>query len=360
MAATPRTHRRSLPPAALAPLAPFALALGLGPVGLAGRAVAHAATHAQQAAQPVPTFGSGTELVYLRFHVERKGGGYVTALRPEQVRVLEDGRPQRIALLETPSTRVRTVPPEVTLALDVSSSVMDARLLDEALVRDVLLASLGGEARVGLCAFGGELLCPTAPTRDPAAVMDGFRQALRFGAETRLSGTRLYASLAEIASGAQTVPGGGATAGGGHGRAQRALIVFSDGLDNRGGRPREAAEAARSADVRVYTVTLSQAFQDTASSPLLGRAPNRAMFDYRKFELAGLAEDTGGRNFEPGSLDTGTLRRILGEIASEISMENVVGYEPQGEPSGRRVKVKVELVDKALGRVRNGERTLAR
>src|SRR5688500_5093754 len=73
----------------------------------------------------VPTFGVETELVYVRFHVERKGA-YVEELRRDQVRVLEDGRPQTIALLETPSTRERTIPPEVTIALDVSSSVVDA------------------------------------------------------------------------------------------------------------------------------------------------------------------------------------------------------------------------------------------
>ena len=104
----------------------------------------------------MPTFGTSTELVYVRFHVEKKGA-YVGALKPDQIRVLEDGQPQTIALLETPSTRERTVPPEVTLALDVSSSVMDDRLLDESLLKEVLFATLGEQARIGLCAFGGEL-----------------------------------------------------------------------------------------------------------------------------------------------------------------------------------------------------------
>src|SRR6185503_3365491 len=88
----------------------------------------------------VPTFGISTELVYVRFHVERKKGEYLAGLKPDQIRVLEDGKPQPVALLETPSTRERTVPPQVTLALDVSSSVMDAQLLDESLLREVLLA----------------------------------------------------------------------------------------------------------------------------------------------------------------------------------------------------------------------------
>ena len=127
----------------------------------------------------VPTFGTSTELVYVRFHVDRKGG-FLDTLKPDQIRVLEDGRPQKIALLETPSTRERTIPPEVTLALDVSSSVMDERLLDETLVKDVLLATLGEQAKVGLCAFGGELRCLRPPTRDADVLVDGFQDALRF------------------------------------------------------------------------------------------------------------------------------------------------------------------------------------
>ena len=99
----------------------------------------------------IPSFGVATELVYLRFHVEKKGR-FVEGLTREQVRVLEDGKPQKIALLETPSTRERTIPPQVTLALDVSSSVMDAGLLDEALLRETFFAGLSEQTSVGLCA----------------------------------------------------------------------------------------------------------------------------------------------------------------------------------------------------------------
>ena len=139
---------------------------GLAALAGIALAVSGPAARAQSTgARDLPTFGTATELVYVRFHVEKKGG-YADALRPDQIRVLEDGRPQAIALLETPSTRERTVPPEVTLALDVSSSVMDDALLDESLLKEVLLATLGEQARIGLCAFGGELRCLTEPTRD--------------------------------------------------------------------------------------------------------------------------------------------------------------------------------------------------
>jgi len=300
----------------------------------------------------VPSFPSEAELVYVRFHVERKGGGYVSDVGREQLRVLEDGKPRTIAVLETAGTRDRTVLPEVTLVLDVSSSVMDDRLLDETLIRQVLLGSLHAQSNVSLCAFGGRLECFTEPTRDAAALMDAFKRALRFGHETRRHGTRLYASVAEIARRA-------AASGG---RAQRAMILFTDALDTEGGRVKDAVEAVTAADVRVYAVKVSQAFQDTAPSrgPFSRGTPNRAMYDYRKLELDALPEATGGRSYEPGTLDEASLAGILREIGAEISNEVVVGYAPEGAPTGRQRKVKVELIDKALGKIRDGERTLVR
>ena len=299
----------------------------------------------------VPSFPSQAELVYVRFHIDRKGAP-VSEVGKDQLRVLEDGKPQTIVVLETAATRDRTVLPEVTLVLDVSSSVMDEGLLDETLIRQVLLGSLHAQSKVALCAFGGRLECFAEPTRDAAALMDAFNQALRFGHEMRRQGTRLYASVADVARQS-------ATAGG---RAQRAMILFTDALDTEGGSVKDAVEAVTAADVRVYAVKVSQAFQDTARSrpPFQRGAPNRAMYDYRKLELDALPEATGGRSFEPGTLDEESLAKILREIGAEISNEIVVGYEPAGARTGMKRKVKVELVDKSSGKIRDGERTLVR
>jgi VWFA-related protein len=304
--------------------------------------------------QETPSFDVSAELVYVRFHVETKGG-YARDVRPDQIRVLEDGRVQPIVLLETPSTRERTVAPEVTLLLDVSGSVLDARLLDEDVLREALLAALSEQATVSLCAFGGELRCLAPPTRETGTLVSGFRAALAFGYSTRNQGTRLFASVADVASQAPSRE-----------RAQRAIVLFSDGLDNRGGKLGQAVRAAVEADVRVYAVKLGQAFRDAPIMPGPfgagpGRgAPNRAYYDYKKLELDDLAEQTGGRSFEPATLEPREIAVILREIATEIATECVVGYAPQGAPSGRERRVKVEVVDKSIGRIRDGERRFRR
>jgi len=85
------------------------------------------------------------------------------------------------------------------------------------------------------------------------------------------------------------------------------------------------------------------------------------MYDYKKLDFGRLAELTGGRPYEPATLSQKDLAKVLHSIATEISMENVVGYQPEG-PAGapHKRKVKVELADKSLGKIPDGERTRLR
>ena len=95
----------------------------------------------------------------------------------------------------------------------------------------------------------------------------------------------------------------------------------------------QALDAALASDVRVYTIALSQSFQATARTVRPGgMPPNRTMYDYKKLDFGRLAELTGGRPYEPATLDQKSLAKVLRSIATEISMENVVGYQPEGRP----------------------------
>ena len=58
-------------------------------------------------------------------------------------------------------------------------------------------------------------------------------------------------------------------------------------------------------------------------------------------------------------IDKKSLSAILRNIATEITMENVVGYRRRRR-HGQKRRVKVELVDKSLGAIKDGERTLVR
>jgi hypothetical protein len=84
------------------------------------------------------------------------------------------------------------------------------------------------------------------------------------------------------------------------------------------------------------------------------------MYDYKKLDFGRMADETGGRAYEPATLDEKSLAKVLRSIATEITMENVVGYAPEGPPTGRKRRVKVELADKSVGAIHDGERTLVR
>ena len=61
------------------------------------------------------------------------------------------------------------------------------------------------------------------------------------------------------------------------------------------------------------------------------------MYDYKKLDFGRLAELTGGRKYEPATMDQKDLAKVLHSIATEISMENVEppSYRSSG-PSRRK------------------------
>jgi hypothetical protein len=141
-------------------------------------------------------------------------------------------------------------------------------------------------------------------------------------------------------------------------------VIFSDGLDNRHGKVQEAIDAAALADVRIYAVKVSQAFQATAPKLQVGvgfgAGPNRSMYDYKKFDLDKLAAETGGRTYEPGKVNRKTMTEILQDIAALVRTEYVIGYQPEASAAPKKRHVRVELADKTLGSIKDGERTLLR
>src|SRR5690349_21828814 len=79
-------------------------------------------------AEPEATFRTETRLALVRFHAVQKNR-YIDNLAPADIQLLEDGKPQKIAVFEGPATAARTVPVEVILLFDVSMSVMNEGLL---------------------------------------------------------------------------------------------------------------------------------------------------------------------------------------------------------------------------------------
>ena len=263
------------------------------------------------AAEAVRLLGGGAgaesvdvDLVELYATVADRQGRPLEDLRPDEIEVLEDGRPQRLRRLE----RVRDVPIHAAVLLDTSDSMADR--LDEN-VRAALL-------------FFEQVLSE----RDRAALItfaDRPRLVVRFsGRLERLAGgvadlsaqgqTALYDSLAFALHYFSGLGG------------KRALVLLSDGADTVSRTSfDEVLEFARRTGVAIYPVGLG-----LPSRPIEPR-----------LELERLARETGGRAYMLER--TARLASTYEEIEAELRAQWLLAYQSDatGGTGYRRVEVEV-------------------
>jgi hypothetical protein len=115
--------------------------------------------------QPDPVFRTETNLAMVKFHVVQKNA-YAENVLAEDIHLLEDGQPQKIALFEGPGQNGRrTIPVEIILLFDVSLSVMNDNLLDSYSIRDTLLpGSITGSGSRSMRSAAGSRSSPAPPT----------------------------------------------------------------------------------------------------------------------------------------------------------------------------------------------------
>jgi Ca-activated chloride channel family protein len=121
---------------------------------------------------------------------------------------------------------------------------------------------------------------------------------------------------------------------------RKALIVFSDGADNRSTMgEQELLDYARSVEATVYCVGIR------GESGLLARSPRGFM---RK-----LARETGGDFFFPDRV--GDLIKVFAGISDELHNHYLLAYAPTRPPDGswRNIEVRLKRPDAEI-RVRKG------
>lgn len=347
-----RTSRRA---------ASFALALGL----------LSAADGAQDTA-----FRVDADLVTVTFSVE-KNGRLLKALTADDIDVLENGKPQRIALL-TPLLSASTSV-ELVLLVDTSTSVLDDSGTQlEPLVRDVVrtMAPVPG-TRVTLFAFNRELirftgpvvtatdaekaascLCRTSSAADPYCASNRVRIPLRLPA--RQAADRRGASwiFESIIGALQSL-----------GKAppdwRRLLVVVSDGVASTTTGPAMAAGAAHELGIPIYPVAVGRE-QRMRRGEVLSQAPpgiggpliaQAGAIDGQTMRFALLGEMTGGRSYDLRAAGPDVHEEIVRSVLLHATNQFVVGYVPASHGAMVRRKVEVRLRSKVLGSVRGGRRT---
>lgn len=328
-----------------------------------------------------------TQLVLVPFHVIHKNK-YVDDLKPDEIQLLEDGVPQKIAIFEGSqgsesggsASTARTIPIEMVLLLDVSLSVMNRSLLDSFSIKETLLDGLGEDVSVSIYAFAEEVMRFTGPTRDMETLQIALDQSYGFAD----LGTRLYEAImqtCEDAAGTGT-------------NATRVMIILSDSFSTTDMMSDKAVMVAKYHGFTLYPVILGheRVVERALASrggmggvggrgnvwggqrlPGIGRGPGgqqNAQISAGRgrereslmAEFADMGEATGGRSFDPSTVNNMMVRGILRSVVNQVKAQYVAGYYPLSSGEDKKLhQVRVKLLKKKRkGRLHGGERLVAR
>ena len=267
----------------------------------------------------VPRFSSGAALVVLSATAVDGKGRPVTDLRAEELKIFEEGRPQRLAHF----SEGRDLPARVLLLVDASGSMnTDLKVTSTRMAAYQLLASLGPEDETALAGFDSEYWGLVPFTRDRERIKKAFDEIVPFGS------TALHDALDRAARDLAS-----------HGEGRRAVVVITDGMDTSSARtPDEVIAHSRALDVPIYALSVVSPLDDPSSSLFVGRQrPGPAAVG--STVLARYASLSGGAEFSIS--DFNGLRRAATQIASELKHQYRLGYDPpEGPARFRRVEVR--------------------
>jgi Ca-activated chloride channel family protein len=195
---------------------------------------------------------------------------------------------------------------DIVIAFDISSSMLaedfqPQNRLEVARTKVQEFVALRSTDRIGLVAFSGEALTQVPLTTDYPVVQAGIANLQPGQLE---DGTAIGTAIATAANRLRSSPG-----------RSRVLVLFTDGVNNRGAiDPRTAAQAAAAFGIKIYTVGVGR--RGTAPVPV-GRGLFGLRYENRPVEiddslLTDVARSTGGQYFRA------TNAEALGQITREI------------------------------------------
>jgi Ca-activated chloride channel family protein len=270
-------------------------------------------------AQSVPVFAARAERVLLSATVVDRKGRPVQDLKPTEVRIFEEGKPQALAHF----TRARDLRARVLILADASGSMNhDLKTTSTKMAVWQILAALGAEDEAALAAFDSEYWGVVKFTRDREALKNALDGIEHFGS------TALHDALDHAARDIAS-----------HGEGRRAVVVITDGIDTSSQKsPDEVIAQSRALDVPIYAVSVISPLDDPSSKDYVGKKQQGASAKGTEL-LARYAALSGGASF-PVS-DFGALKRAAEQIASELKTQYRMGYDaPVGPSRFRRVEVK--------------------
>jgi Ca-activated chloride channel family protein len=259
-------------------------------------------------------FRAAIDLVNFGVTVVDKGGKPVTGLTADDFQILENGRPQSLALFVA-GLPEQAPPLHLGLLLDTSGSMADD-LKDARSASVKFVNALDRAADVTLVEFATDVRMARFGPDDYPRLIERIRERKADG------GTALYDAIGVYLDGAQKQDG------------QKVLVLYTDGGDTTSALTfREMLDLLKASDVTVYAVGY---LQHQSSS---GRVQQRS-------ELQRAADITGGQAYFPTTakdLD-GVFDRIREELGARYSL-GYVSTDQRTDGAWRSVEIKLSRKD---------------
>ena len=284
--------------------------------------------HAAQEQAP-PTFKAGVDLVSVSVTVKNQKGRPVTGLSRKDFDLFDAGRMKAITDFRAEDSEV-----SVAVLLDTSGSMHISGKWNAA--RDAVSKLAGelqnGRDHIALFTFDNELHVVQAFTTSPGDIVKALSRVQPWGS------TAMFDAVSE--AGKRLAAEGG---------ARRAIVVVTDGLDNRSRLDATDVSAAASAiDVPVYSFVVSSTLDkmsDEIAAESGALTPSRGTLD-------DLSRWTGGASFVSTTpMETATA---VNQIITELRHQYVMTFE-SGAPAGwHPLLVRVREGNNFVVRTRSG------
>lgn len=295
-------------------------------VALLGVAIAASVGAARQEQQP---FRSGARTVAVYATVSDETGRLVPDLTKDDFEILDNGKPQPIALFAS-----EVQPISVVVLLDRSGSMLTNFRLVEVAASEFIKGLLPAD-KVRIGSFAGRIqLDPRDFTSDRGELLNILRTELQPAGPTPLWNA---ISVAVTALRRQ--------------EGRRVILVFTDGVDYTGGGRsvglNEALRRAQEENVMVYAIGLTTERRVTGRGTrrggvIIGPAPMRPRVEIQRPDsgLPRIASETGGGYFELRR--TSDLAGTFARVADELHRQYALGFEPPNL-DGKSHKLEVRL-----------------
>jgi Ca-activated chloride channel homolog len=283
-----------------------------------------------------------TEAVNVLFTAQDKDRRLILTLKPEDVRILENGQPQAISELS------RQVDLPLSLAIVIDTSASQERTLPEeksaaiAFVESVIRPA---KDEVAVVSFTGESTLEQGMTNNITRLRRAIDKVQFVPPSGYIGGGVVAPGTPPISGRNQSVAGSTAlwdaiwitsaeVLGPAPEKTRRAIILLTDGVDTFSRKKlEEAVDAAIKAEAVIYTIGIGDDFYGGVSKGPLNK----------------ISERTGGRAYFPK--DERELREAFKQIQDEMRSQYLLAYEPANtEKDGSYRKIEIQLVNPELAK----------